>query len=155
MYFKMIKLLQMTWFIINFDLPSAMYGGRNEYIHRIGRTGRIGHQGLATSFYNDNDEDLAQDLVNVLLECECEIPEFLEHKKPQEGDGIQFDDDTDEEVVGEENGDTGAEGGFGGAEGAEPAAVAWGASADESADTAAADNAFKAEEGATVTAGAW
>ena len=44
--------------VINFDLPSGMYGGINEYVHRIGRTARIGHQGLATSFYNDRNENL-------------------------------------------------------------------------------------------------
>ena len=139
--------------VINFDLPSAMYGGINEYTHRIGRTARIGHQGLATSFYNDNDEELAQDLVNVLVECECEVPEFLEHLKPQGDDGIQFDDDTDEEDEGEENGDAAA---IGDGDGAEPTAVAWGASAEEGADTGfAADTSFKTDESATVTAGGW
>ena len=54
--------------VINYDLPSNMYGGISEYVHRIGRTGRIGNQGLATSFYNDRDEDLAQALVNILVE---------------------------------------------------------------------------------------
>ncbi|EMC98174.1 hypothetical protein BAUCODRAFT_121063 [Baudoinia panamericana UAMH 10762] len=83
-------------YVINYDLPSANYGGIQEYIHRIGRTARIGHQGLAMSFYNDRDEAIAQDLVNVLVECECTVPEFLSHLAPQDG-VINFDDDTDEE----------------------------------------------------------
>ncbi|KAI7282570.1 DEAD/DEAH box RNA helicase [Hortaea werneckii] len=83
-------------YVINFDLPSTMYGGINEYIHRIGRTARIGHQGLATSFYNERDEDMAQDLVKVLIECECEVPEFLAHLKPEDGK-VEWDDDTDDE----------------------------------------------------------
>ncbi|KAI7567401.1 DEAD/DEAH box RNA helicase [Hortaea werneckii] len=87
--------------VINFDLPSTMYGGIDEYIHRIGRTARIGHQGLATSFYNDRNEELAQDLVKVLIECECEVPDFLAHLIPEDGK-IEFDDDTDED---EGNGD--------------------------------------------------
>ncbi|KAI7244699.1 DEAD/DEAH box RNA helicase [Hortaea werneckii] len=86
--------------VINFDLPSSMYGGIDEYIHRIGRTARIGHQGLATSFYNERNEELARDLVKVLLECECEVPDFLAHLIPEDGK-IEFDDDTDDEGNGD------------------------------------------------------
>lgn len=122
--------------VINYDLPSTMYGGIQEYIHRIGRTARIGHQGLATSFYNDRNEDMAQDLVNVLVECDCPVPDFLQHLAPEDGKVI-FDDDTDEEA---EAGEVGAEGGFGGGFGEETngdagAAVAgWGAPADGAAE---------------------
>lgn len=90
--------------IINYDLPSGMYGGINEYIHRIGRTARIGHKGLATSFYNDRNEDLAQELVNVLVECECEVPDFLSQYMPEAGK-IMFADDTDDEADAAEAGD--------------------------------------------------
>lgn len=89
--------------VINFDLPSSMYGGIDEYIHRIGRTARIGHQGLATSFYNERNEELAQDLVKVLIECECEVPDFLAHLAPEDGK-VEWDDDTDEEAEGEGEG---------------------------------------------------
>lgn len=34
--------------VINFDLPK----GIDDYVHRIGRTGRVGNQGKATSFYD-------------------------------------------------------------------------------------------------------
>lgn len=79
--------------IINFDLPSMMFGGIDEYVHRIGRTARIGHTGMATSFYNpDRDEEIGQPLVNVLAECECQIPDFLEHLEPE-----KIDDGTDDE----------------------------------------------------------
>ena len=83
--------------VINYDLPSYMHGGIQEYTHRIGRTARIGHTGLATSFYNERDEGLAQDLVNVLVECGCEVPEFLNHLIPEEGGKIEFNDDSDDE----------------------------------------------------------
>ncbi|KXL49529.1 hypothetical protein M433DRAFT_64171 [Acidomyces richmondensis BFW] len=83
--------------VINYDLPSGIYGGINEYIHRIGRTGRIGHQGLATSLYNDRNEDLAQELVNVLVECECEVPDFLSQYKPEDG-RVVFADDSDDDT---------------------------------------------------------
>ena len=85
--------------VINYDLPSAAYGGIVEYVHRIGRTARIGHKGLATSFFNDRNDDIAQALVNVLSECECEIPDFLEQYKPEDGN-VAFDDDSDDEADG-------------------------------------------------------
>ncbi|KAJ9226488.1 hypothetical protein DTO212C5_1407 [Paecilomyces variotii] len=89
--------------VINFDLPSRNYGGIDEYIHRIGRTARIGNEGLATSFYNhDKDSDIAPDLVKILIECKQPIPEFLEDAKPADG-VVTFDDDTDNEGENEEN----------------------------------------------------
>ncbi|KAK3635451.1 hypothetical protein LTR56_014735 [Elasticomyces elasticus] len=143
--------------VINYDLPSNMYGGIQEYVHRIGRTGRIGHQGLATSFYTDRDEELQQDLVNILVECECEVPEFLAHLKPEEGAAVDFDDDTDDEAEVEE---TAGEDGV-------AAPAAWGAetSAEEGADAggfaadaggfAADDGGFKADGAAAVSVGGW
>lgn len=71
-----------------------MYGGIQEYVHRIGRTGRIGNKGLATSFYNESNEDLAQSLVNILLETNQEIPDFLAQYKP-EGGQPEFEDESD------------------------------------------------------------
>ncbi|KAK5133124.1 hypothetical protein LTR08_008148 [Meristemomyces frigidus] len=69
---------------------------------------------MATSFYNEKNDDIAQDLVNVLVECECEVLDFLAHLKPQDGENLQFDDDTSEEVEAEEGADAVAEGGEGG-----------------------------------------
>ena len=37
--------------VINFDLPSEV----DEYVHRIGRTGRAGNTGWATSFFNESN----------------------------------------------------------------------------------------------------
>lgn len=95
--------------IINYDLPSTMHGGITEYVHRIGRTGRIGNEGKATSFYNDRNEDLAPKLVKLLLEAKQEVPDFLEIHKPKNPDNIDWNDGTDDES---EAGDFG--GGFGG-----------------------------------------
>ena len=83
--------------VINFDLPNSDYGGIHEYVHRIGRTARIGNDGVATSFYNDRNEDIAEALVKVLLESKQTVPEFLEQFKP-EGDKLDFDDDTGSET---------------------------------------------------------
>ncbi|OQD83410.1 hypothetical protein PENANT_c017G04874 [Penicillium antarcticum] len=84
--------------VINYDLPSAMHGGITEYIHRIGRTARIGNEGLASSFYNNRNEELATDLVKILIECKQQVPDFLEGYRP-EGDVLEFDDDSDNEAV--------------------------------------------------------
>ncbi|KAJ5930512.1 DEAD/DEAH box RNA helicase [Penicillium verhagenii] len=81
--------------VINYDLPKAFHGGITEYIHRIGRTARIGNEGIATSFYNERDEELAPDLVKVLLAGKQEIPDFLEQYRP-EGDKVEFNDESDE-----------------------------------------------------------
>eukprot|EP00741_Cyanophora_paradoxa_P011773 tig00020563_g11377.t1 len=40
--------------VINYDLPKKM----EDYVHRIGRTGRAGTWGKATSFYDDRDADI-------------------------------------------------------------------------------------------------
>ena len=83
--------------IINFDLPSITHGGIDEYVHRIGRTGRIGNEGLSTSFYNDRNEDLGPLLVKLLIEAGQNVPEFLEGYKPQEGEEIDWDDQSEHE----------------------------------------------------------
>lgn len=49
--------------VINFDMPSSI----DEYVHRIGRTGRLGNAGKAVSFYDSStDSGLASDLVRIL-----------------------------------------------------------------------------------------
>ncbi|CAG8749545.1 11543_t:CDS:2, partial [Cetraspora pellucida] len=59
--------------VINYDLCDDI----DEYVHRIGRTARVGNQGLATTFYNDGDSAIAGDLVRILMECKQEVPDFL------------------------------------------------------------------------------
>lgn len=50
--------------VINFDLPASI----DDYVHRIGRTGRVGNPGRATSFYDSRiDRQLAPDLLKVTL----------------------------------------------------------------------------------------
>ncbi|XP_065214746.1 ATP-dependent RNA helicase DDX3X isoform X3 [Planococcus citri] len=61
--------------VINFDLPSDV----EEYVHRIGRTGRMGNLGLATSFFNDKNRNLTRDLVELLIETKQELPGWLEN----------------------------------------------------------------------------
>lgn len=60
--------------VINFDMPTDI----EEYVHRIGRTGRVGHTGLATSFFNEKNRNVAKDLVELLSESRQEVPSWLE-----------------------------------------------------------------------------
>ncbi|CAF2084346.1 unnamed protein product [Rotaria magnacalcarata] len=60
--------------VINFDLPSDI----DEYVHRIGRTGRAGMTGQATSFFNEKNRNIATDLLDILTESHQEVPEWLE-----------------------------------------------------------------------------
>ena len=49
--------------MVNYDLPKSI----DEYVHRIGRTGRVGNTGFATSFFDSKvDTGLAGSLVVVL-----------------------------------------------------------------------------------------
>ncbi len=60
--------------VINYDLPKEV----DEYVHRIGRTGRVGNLGRATSFFDpDNNGDLAPTLLKILADSQQEVPEFL------------------------------------------------------------------------------
>ncbi|XP_054743112.1 ATP-dependent RNA helicase vasa isoform X1 [Anastrepha obliqua] len=60
--------------VINYDLPSSI----DEYVHRIGRTGRVGNNGRATSFFDpDQNAAMASDLVKILEGASQEVPEFL------------------------------------------------------------------------------
>ena len=83
--------------VINYDMPNSEYGGIHEYVHRIGRTARIGNIGMATSFYNDKNEDIAEALTKLLIETRQIVPDFLESYKPENEEEIKFDDDTDDE----------------------------------------------------------
>ncbi|TPX70897.1 hypothetical protein SpCBS45565_g01491 [Spizellomyces sp. 'palustris'] len=64
--------------VINYDMPKNM----DDYIHRIGRTARVGNKGAATSFFNENNSDIAADLVRVLRETAQTVPEFLNEYRP-------------------------------------------------------------------------
>ena len=62
-------------------------------MHRIGRTGRAGKEGIATSFLTAEDTDIMPDLKKVLLSAEAKIPPELmqydpnkqDRKKPRHG----------------------------------------------------------------------
>ncbi|KAI3450293.1 hypothetical protein Pfo_006958, partial [Paulownia fortunei] len=56
--------------VVNFDLLNDI----DDYVHRIGRTGRAGKIGLATAFFNENNSSLARPLANLMQEANQEIP---------------------------------------------------------------------------------
>ncbi|ESW35831.1 hypothetical protein PHAVU_001G268400 [Phaseolus vulgaris] len=59
--------------VVNFELPNDV----DDYVHRIGRTGRAGKKGLATAFFNDNNASLARPLADLMQEANQEVPDWL------------------------------------------------------------------------------
>jgi ATP-dependent RNA helicase DDX3X len=60
--------------VINFDMPTDI----DDYVHRIGRTGRAGNTGRSTAFWNFNNRNVLKDLYELVKECNQEIPKWLE-----------------------------------------------------------------------------
>jgi len=60
--------------VVNYDMPKEV----DEYIHRIGRTGRVGNTGRATSFFDERENAaLARPLVKVLTDVKQPVPDWL------------------------------------------------------------------------------
>ena len=60
-------------YVINYTFPLTT----EDYVHRIGRTGRAGATGLAHTFFTLHDKARAGELVNVLRKAGAEVPEEL------------------------------------------------------------------------------
>jgi len=63
--------------VVNYELPKEI----GEYVHRIGRTGRCGNRGKATSFYDpesDVDSSVKPALVKILSDAQQVVPDFLQ-----------------------------------------------------------------------------
>merc|ERR1712137_1180645 len=61
--------------VINYDMPIAI----EDYVHRIGRTGRGGKTGVATTFINvSNSHAVLLDLKHLLMEAKQRIPISLQ-----------------------------------------------------------------------------
>lgn len=61
--------------VINFDMPDEL----ENYVHRIGRTGRSGKTGVATTFINDTvPVTTLMDLKYLLREAKQRVPPYLE-----------------------------------------------------------------------------
>ncbi|KAF1942528.1 ATP-dependent RNA helicase DBP3 [Clathrospora elynae] len=59
--------------VINVTFPLTA----EDYVHRIGRTGRAGKEGLAITLFTDHDKGLSGSLINVLKAANQEVPEEL------------------------------------------------------------------------------
>eukprot|EP00262_Sarcandra_glabra_P012174 TRINITY_DN3086_c0_g2_i1.p1 TRINITY_DN3086_c0_g2~~TRINITY_DN3086_c0_g2_i1.p1 ORF type:complete len:270 (+),score=44.23 TRINITY_DN3086_c0_g2_i1:53-862(+) len=71
--------------VVNFDLPKDI----DDYVHRIGRTGRAGKSGLATAFFSEGNHPLAKSLVELMQEANQEVPDWLSRyaERPSYGSG--------------------------------------------------------------------
>jgi len=56
-------------FVINYDFPGQI----EDYVHRIGRTGRANTHGTAISYFTADNAKLARDLVKILREANQEV----------------------------------------------------------------------------------
>ncbi len=61
--------------ILNYDFPRHA----EEYVHRVGRTGRAGRTGIAISFMTREDWSKAQDLLDILKEANQVCDPVLSH----------------------------------------------------------------------------
>merc|ERR1712227_63001 len=60
--------------VINFSMPKEA----EEYVHRIGRTGRVGNTGRATSFVDTRtDCNVIPQLVKILVDAGQQVPDWM------------------------------------------------------------------------------
>ena len=60
-------------YVINYSFPMTI----EDYVHRIGRTGRAGKDGVAHSFFTRKDRMMAGCLVHVMKEAGQEVPKEM------------------------------------------------------------------------------
>jgi len=58
--------------VIQYDCPSHI----DDYVHRIGRTGRCGNTGYALTFVNENSRPILIDLINIIRESNQDVPQW-------------------------------------------------------------------------------
>ncbi|XP_022161749.1 ATP-dependent RNA helicase abstrakt isoform X2 [Myzus persicae] len=76
--------------VINYDMPDDV----ENYVHRIGRTGRSGKTGIATTFINKaNDESVLLDLKHLLIEARQNVPLFLSELESENEKYLQLGDE--------------------------------------------------------------
>ncbi|KAG5927787.1 ATP-dependent RNA helicase dbp2 [Claviceps africana] len=73
--------------VLNYDYPN----NSEDYIHRIGRTGRAGAKGTAITFFTTDNQKQARELVNVLQEAKQQIdPRLAEMARFGGGGGNRY-----------------------------------------------------------------
>lgn len=69
--------------VINYDFPT----GIEDYVHRIGRTGRAGATGVAYTFFCQKEARFAKDLIKILEVAKQRVPRELRALALQGGGG--------------------------------------------------------------------
>ncbi|KAF2398490.1 hypothetical protein EJ06DRAFT_544160 [Trichodelitschia bisporula] len=69
--------------VVNYDYPN----NSEDYVHRIGRTGRAGANGTAITFFTTENAKQARDLVNILTESKQQIDHSLQEMARYGGGG--------------------------------------------------------------------
>uniref|UniRef100_A0A8D2DQK5 RNA helicase n=1 Tax=Sciurus vulgaris TaxID=55149 RepID=A0A8D2DQK5_SCIVU len=59
--------------VYNYDFPRNI----EEYVHRVGRTGRAGKTGISVTLFTDNDSKTASELIKILKRASQSVPEDL------------------------------------------------------------------------------
>ena len=91
--------------VVNFDLPQT----NEDYIHRVGRTGRVGQEGNALTFIDGMDENNRMKLIQFLRNQGQDVPEWIDDSISQKrykffaANKRKKDDDENNE---EKNGET-------------------------------------------------
>ncbi len=67
--------------VINFDFPGQI----EDYVHRIGRTGRAGEKGWAHSFLDPGEGNMARKLIPILRDAKQEVTPELEEQARRGG----------------------------------------------------------------------
>ncbi|WCJ21040.1 DEAD-box ATP-dependent RNA helicase 14 [Euphorbia peplus] len=69
--------------VVNYDFPT----GVEDYVHRIGRTGRAGATGVAHTFFGDHDAKYASELIKVLEGANQKVPSEVREMASRGGGG--------------------------------------------------------------------
>merc|ERR1712174_53775 len=67
--------------VVNYDMPLNI----DDYVHRIGRTGRAGKKGISFSLVTPIDARIARKLIDVLSEAKQQIPNELRQMREMKG----------------------------------------------------------------------
>lgn len=71
--------------VINYDFPNNV----EDYVHRIGRTGRAGAKGTAVTFFTNNNSKSARELIQLMQDADQQVPpklaELSRYAKPSGG----------------------------------------------------------------------
>lgn len=59
--------------VVNYDVPNH----HEDYVHRVGRTGRAGNKGTAITFISEDEDKFAPDLVKALKDSKVPVPQVF------------------------------------------------------------------------------